>query len=396
MRILISTWSLQVGGGEVLAMNLAAELVRRGHRVFLFNQRAELIDEALVARLLPPAVTVLSMRNNPIASFWAYKINALQKMFGRPASFYAKRQRAHLSKCLQLHRIELISSHATFSDAMCVPVAQRLNIPVVITEHGEYGHFIADGRRDFAPVLLGAQRILTVSKYNQRVLEQALKNLPPVETIYNGVATGGTYSGAAMRQQMAIPMEAFVFGMVARGIENKGWEQAILAFQQFCAVAHQRPVRLVLVGGSEYLLKLQATYAADTNIIFAGQVPNPDFYIAGFDVGLLPTYFRAEALPLAIIEYMTNGKPVIATHVGGISELLQPNDAAAGQLIELNALTHKPNVAAVAQAMVHYYTNSELYAMHAHNARQASQQFSMQVCAAHYEHAFNRVLAGAN
>ena len=52
MNILISTWSLQVGGGEILAMNLAAGLDRLGHQVTVFNQRAELHDAALVQRLL--------------------------------------------------------------------------------------------------------------------------------------------------------------------------------------------------------------------------------------------------------------------------------------------------------------------------------------------------------
>lgn len=61
MRILISTWSLQVGGGEVLAIDLAAELHRRGHEVFVFNQRAELIDHDVVQRLLPASIRVLSM-----------------------------------------------------------------------------------------------------------------------------------------------------------------------------------------------------------------------------------------------------------------------------------------------------------------------------------------------
>ena len=62
-------------------------------------------------------------------------------------------------------------------------------------------------------------------------------------------------------------------------------------------------------------------------------------------------------------------------------------------MIELDAVTHKPDVAALVRAMTRYYTDSALYAKHAHNARQASQEFTMQVCAAHYEHAFQQVLA---
>ena len=396
MNILISTWSLQIGGGEVLAMNLAAELVRRGHFVFIFNQRDTMIDNDLVNRLLPPQVQVLSMAEKPWGRFWAHKVNALQHRLGLPATFFERYQQAYLMECLSRYRIELISSHATFSDRLCAPVAHRMQLPLVITEHGEYSRFILEGRRDFAAVLQSACRILTVSKYNQQVLQQAVTGLPQVQTIYNGVTTDSSHNAAEMRHHLSLPDEAFVFGMVARGIADKGWEQAIQAFKQFrVGMKDKRPVRLVLVGGSEYLNQLQLAYAADKDIVFVGQVPNPDFYIAGFDVGLLPTFFPSEALPLVIIEYMMNGKPVIATRIGGISELLESDRGFAGQLVELDAITQTPSLALLVQAMHRYYVEPDLYAKHAHNARLASQQFTMQTCTTQYEHVFQQVLVSS-
>ena len=396
MRILLSTWSLQIGGGEVLAMNLAAELVKLGHQVVFFNHRDELVDHDLVKRLLPSEVQVLSVAKKPWGKFLAHKVNALQHWLGLPATFFERYQQAYLLECLSRYRIELISSHATYSDRLCAPVAQRLQLPLVITEHGEYSQFILEGRLDFAAVLQSASRILTVSKYNQQVLQRAVTGLPQVQTIYNGVTTDSSHNAAEMRHHLALPDEAFVFGMVARGIADKGWKQAIQAFEQFRALKEDKsPVRLVLVGGSEYLNQLQIAYAADTDIVFIGQVPNPDFYITGFDVGLLPTFFPAEALPLAIIEYMINGKPVIATRTGGISELLESDMGHAGQLVELDAITKTPSLALLVQAMRRYYVEPELYAKHAHNARLASQQFTMQTCAKQYEHVFQQVLVGS-
>ncbi|MCB2408503.1 glycosyltransferase family 4 protein [Hymenobacter lucidus] len=391
MRILISTWSLQVGGGEVLAMNLAAELCRRGHDVFVFNQRAELIDPALVARLLPPQVKVLSMADNPRSTFWSYKVNALQQRLGRPATFYKQRQQAYLADCLQRYRIELVNSHATVSDEICAPLTQRLGIPFVITEHGEYNKFLLEGRRDFAPVLRTAERILAVSRYCQHNLEQALPDLPLVQTVYNGVVTK-VYDAAETRRTLHIPAEAFVFGMVARGIEDKGWKYAIQAFQQVKAAGLGRPLRLVLVGGSSYLQSLQAEFGSDTDIIFTGQVPNPDFFVAGFDVGLLPTYFRAEALPLAIIEYMVTGKPTIATRVGGIPELIEPTTGPTGQLVDIEPATYTPNLAMLTAAMRRYCTEPALYAAHVQNCQRASTEFTMENCAAQYEHAFEQAV----
>ncbi|GAB2775938.1 hypothetical protein GCM10027175_12110 [Hymenobacter latericoloratus] len=383
---------MQVGGGEVLAMNLAAELHRRGHTVFVFNQRAELIDQALVARLLPPQVQVLSMADKPGESFWAYKINALQQRLGRSATFFQQRQQAYLAECLRRHRIELISSHATVADAICMPVAQQLGIPLVITEHGEYNKFLQEGRRDFAPVLQAAARILTVSRYCQRNLKAAFPGLPALETVYNGVVTTPANAQEA-RRALHIPSDAFVFGMVARGIEEKGWKYAVQAFQHVKGEAAGRPLYLVLVGGSPYLQQLQAECAADTSIVFTGQVPNPDFYVAGFDVGLLPTYFRAEALPLAIIEYMVSGKPSVATRVGGIPELLESSAGLTGLLVDMEPATYTPQLPMLTAAMRRYYQEADVYASHAQNALEASQQFSIETCAAQYERAFQLAAA---
>lgn len=373
-------------------MNLAAELHRRGHDVFVFNQRAELIDSELVARLLPPEVKVLSMADNPRSTFWAYKVNAVQQRLGRPATFYNQRQEVYLADCLQRYRIELVNSHATVSDEICAPLAQRLGIPLVITEHGEYNKFLLEGRHDFAPVLRAAERILAVSRYCQRNLEQAIPDLPPVQTVYNGVLTKA-YEAAETRRTLNIPADTFVFGMVARGIEDKGWKYAIQAFQQVKAAVPGRPLRLVLVGGSAYLQGLKTEFRDDIDIIFTGQVPNPDFFVAGFDVGLLPTYFRAEALPLAVIEYMVTGKPAIATRVGGIPELIEPATGPTGQLVDIEPATYTPNLAMLTAAMQRYCTDAALYVAHVENCRRASAEFTMEKCAVQYEHAFEQAVA---
>ena len=392
MRILISTWSLQVGGGEVLAMNLAAELARRGHEVFVFSQRAWLIDPDLVQRLLPAGVRVLSMADRPGRRFWASKVNALQQRLGRVATYYDRQQQAYLAQCLRRFRIELISSHSTFSDLMCAPAAAAQGIPLVITEHGDYSAFLLEGRQDFDSVLRMARRIITVSDYCKQNLERTFTNLPPLQTVYNGVVAQ-PHDGQLMRRQLGIPAGAFVFGMVARGVEQKGWKYAVQAFRQVQSRLPDRELRLVLVGGSAYLQELQAECAANADIVFTGQVPNPDFYVAGFDVGLLPSCFRSEALPLAVIEYTVSGKPSVATRVGGVPELLEPGSGPTGLLVEVDAPAFTPNVDQLRAAMLRYCTEPELCAAHAANCRLAASRFTMQACADQYEEAFRQVLA---
>jgi glycosyltransferase involved in cell wall biosynthesis len=223
-------------------------------------------------------------------------------------------------------------------------------------------------------------------------LAENLPKLPLLQTVYNGVVVAvASDAKAAMRQQLNIPPDAFVMGMAARGRPDKGWQCAIDAFRQLRKHATERPLRLVLVGGSEYLDELQQQFAAEIDIIFTRRVPNPDFYVAGFDVGLLPTYFAAEALPLVIIEYMASGKPTIATAVGGIPELLQSTSGDTGQLLELSADTGQPDPAELAAAMLRYYSDSALYQRHAACAHAAQRNFTMPACVDHYEQLYARV-----
>ena len=393
MNILISTWSLQVGGGEILAMNLAAALAGLGHQVTIFNQRAELVDAELVQRLLPPEVRVLSMADRPRRSFLAYKLNALGQRLGLKTAFYERAQRAYFNACLKRYTIELVNSHATYSDRLCAPVMQRTGIPFIITEHGEYTMFVREGKTDFAPMLRLADAIVTVSDYCRRVLQAGIPGLPTTQTIYNGIRVDAPASAAAMRRALGISPQAFVFGLVARGISEKGWEAAILAF---LSLGHSlaQDVQLVLVGGSGYVDALREQYKTAAGVHFVGRVPNPDFYVAGFDVGLLPSYFAGEALPLAVIEYLFYRKPVVATNVGGISEiLLDPALGAAGLLIELDPATHRPDVAALTAAMRQYATDSDLYARHQQTAQARQATFSLSACARQYAALFEVVAA---
>lgn len=371
-------------------MNLAAGLDRLGHRVVIFNQRAELHDRALTQRLLPAGVRVLSMADRPRWSYWAYKLNALGQRLGLRYSFYERAQQAYFQSCLKQYAVELVNSHATYSDRLCAPVLRDAGIPFIITEHGEYTMFVREGRPlDFASVLYQADAIVTVSNYCRQVLQAGIAELPPIQTIFNGIRVDAPPAAGAMREQLGIAAGAFVFGMVARGIVEKGWEAAILAFRALQPLV-SCDVQLVLVGGSDYLNDLQAQHATEPGVHFVGRVSNPDFYVTGFDVGLLPSYFAGEALPLAVIEYLFYDKPVVATNIGGMGEILLDTASgdAAGLLTALDPATQRPDVPALAAAMRRYVTDAKLYAAHQQAAQRRQTTFSLASCLRQYEALF--------
>lgn len=89
-------------------------------------------------------------------------------------------------------------------------------------------------------------------------------------------------------------------------------------------------LRLVLVGDGQYRPELEARAMAlgvDSRVCFLGQLPAGEVVRAQLDqADLLVLPSRQEGLPRAMIEAMARGLPCIGSTVGGIPELLPPED----------------------------------------------------------------------
>ncbi len=110
------------------------------------------------------------------------------------------------------------------------------------------------------------------------------------------------------------------------------------------------------------------------HIHFVGHATDPNFWIEAFNVGLLPTYFPGESLPNSVIEYLSLGKPVIATKIGGILEMLTFEDRQAGCTVDLTS-TGVGNISQLAEAMTRYLDKPDLLEEHAELAKQAFKNF---------------------
>jgi glycosyltransferase involved in cell wall biosynthesis len=117
----------------------------------------------------------------------------------------------------------------------------------------------------------------------------------------------------------------------------------------FVAVARRLPkYAFVWIGNQK-----QPEFEYPENTYFMGNIPNAGAYTKFADLFFLPSNY--EGLPIVIIEALSMGVPVVASAVGGISELLDGKNgyAVANQeelmaekieeLLHLNAMT-KQNV----------------------------------------------------
>lgn len=186
--------------------------------------------------------------------------------------------------------------------------------------------------------------------------------------IYDGIDTDGDFDNEAkqsVRREFAIPETSKIIGMVARIAPQKDYATLIKAAAR--VVRDDPTVRFFVVGDYaqsaantlhyEEVKRMLTEQNMSSYFIFTGFRKDVPRLISAMDVFVLSTHH--EGLPLVLLEGMAQSKPVIATDVDGIPELVI--DGETGLLHEhendeqlaahiLSLLGNKTRAAALAQA----------------------------------------------
>lgn len=398
MKILIVLEDLRTGGAQTFALRLAQALHRAGHEVHLYDHYAYLVNHKLVRQLAPDVPVISYGTNSPRQDWLLRKVDGLSRRLGRLASMREGQLIEHLRQTIQRLQPDVVNSHTIKADYAAAKALEPLSIPLVITMHGCYELFLhkADApevtpKGNYA--LQQAAAVVYLTAKNLEIFEQAgVRPLASLlhQQIYNGF--DGQFSAEKpqhSRVALGIAPEDKVFGMVARGIPEKGWGHAVNSF--LALEAAYPTLQLVLVGESDYLTELKARHP-HPRLHFTGFSRNPIDWVDMFDVGLLPSYFHAESLPNSIAEYLSCGKPVIASRIGEVPAMLESAAGPAGIVLDqANWQLTDPNQ--LTEAMRAYLTQPALLAEHQLRAALAFEKFRMKYCLAAYENLFQQAQA---
>jgi len=190
-------------------------------------------------------------------------------------------------------------------------------------------------------------RLITVSESLKRKIISEGRTGAPIITIPNGVDLVGDASKriGKVRSSLNIPEEAPLIGIIARLEPEKGHQYFIGAAAEVLKV--KPAARFLIVGeGSCYshLRDQVKRLGLSESVIFTGQRDDVPELVTALDVVVLSSVREAQGLSL--LEAMALAKPVVATRVGGIPEVVQhgesgllvpPADSAAlaGAILEL-------------------------------------------------------------
>jgi teichuronic acid biosynthesis glycosyltransferase TuaC len=223
-----------------------------------------------------------------------------------------------------------------------VAMARRLGIPAVLGSIGSDLNRIPD---PFSRWLtrLAMNRAEFVMTKGEHLRQQAIRmgvNARKVRTVLNGCDTSVFHVAdrAAARTHLGIGDEAELILFVGRLDTTKGIVELLDAFT---SLASRRPnLRLTYVGdgpGGVELRRKAKDLALEGRILFANACSSQKVaqWLAAANLLALPSY--SEGCPNVILEAISCGRPVIATDVGGIPELVNekcgilvaPRDSAA-------------------------------------------------------------------
>jgi L-malate glycosyltransferase len=131
---------------------------------------------------------------------------------------------------------------------------------------------------------------------------------------------------ATARANLGVSEDTILIGAVGHFGRVKGLDVAVRAFDALLRRQPARPARLVVVGrgtpAEESCLRALARRAPNGSVSFAGFREVVEQDLAALDVFLHTP--RAEAFGLVVAEAMATGLPVVAAGVGGVVDLVRP------------------------------------------------------------------------
>jgi glycosyltransferase involved in cell wall biosynthesis len=388
LHILISIESFFDGGAEMFAIRLANEL-SLNQQVYFIEVYPYLSKEKRQLSLLDTTRIRLIQPGKNFIGLWLYKNSPNQ--YGdnttkrKVAQLYRFFKRLQVKLFIKKNRITVVNSHSWDSDVFFAFLKKELKFNLVVSLHGHY-EFLADKRKNYTALtsatLNAVDTVIYTSPKQKKTLDKYCLEPAKIKKIFYGVSM--PLEKKITRYQIGNCLNLV---MAARGIKEKGWEEAILAVLQ---VQRKYPgfVKLNLVGEGECIDYLKIKYHSPA-IFFLGYQSNVIDIVCASHIGLLPTYYIAESLPNTIIEYLFCGKPVITTNVGAIREMISINEEMAGACINLQDMDN--SVDAIAIAIENYINNPALIEKHSVISLQAAEKFAMKNCIEKYLNVFTQV-----
>jgi L-malate glycosyltransferase len=231
--------------------------------------------------------------------------------------------------------VDVVHCHLPSAASMGRIAARIVGVPVVYTEHNLQERYHPFTRAANLATWTAQDHVIAVSDEVRRSIPPATARLVPVTVIENGVDTGrfqrNLAGGARVRHELGIDDGAPVVGTVAVFRRQKRLDVWLAAAARIADVVPG--ARFILVGDGperQALAALGARLTLTGRLHFVGLRIDVRDYLSAMDVFVSSSAY--EGMPVAMLEAMACGLPVVATRVAGNIDVV--DDGATGLLVD--------------------------------------------------------------
>ena len=226
-------------------------------------------------------------------------------------------------------KFDLINAHWIYPDGVAsVQVARKLNLPIMLTAHGcdinLYSNFFLR-RIQIRDALQKSNSISVVSPaLKQKIIDLGVSE-NKVQVIPNGVDLDqfAPIDQTSCRKQLGLTLNNKIILFVGALEPVKGLEYLLEAMVQIRSL-YQNLIVAIVGDGPLYKVLVQMTEKLNlnNNVLFFGAKKHDEvpIWMNACDLFCLPSI--REGWPCVIMEALACGKPVVASKVGGIPNIL--------------------------------------------------------------------------
>lgn len=228
---------------------------------------------------------------------------------------------------IKKNKIDLIHAHGARVNFWGSIAALLTGIPIISTEHNidlwrqdTFSFNMIDKFTFFInKIRIGVSPAVCKMLYKQGI------NSDKIVCIENGIDVDRfncKFNKIAKRDEFKVPIEAKIIGTIGRLTEQKGHIYLIESAAHFLNVF---PSSIILIVGDgplmETLKKQVKKLDIENKVIFAGHRDDIPEIMSIIDIFVLPSI--TEGLPLVLLEAMAAKKPIVASNVSGVPDVIK-------------------------------------------------------------------------
>lgn len=307
----------RVGGAQTHIYGLCRCLTERGH-------------EPIVLAWEPSKPSFQVIDKIRVHRFW---IPSPLRAARYPAIYYLVLQIFVLTR---RYDVDIIHAHGYFHGIACALAGKVLNKPVVVTFHGPmrgwpelelpfYVSLIEPFLKKYLVYSITA--FICASEFTRREMRKSGFPISKLKMIRNWVTqfpTGTMSCSMDTLEKFGLYGRRFILSIGRLVDTEKGFSVLIGAFSLLAKKGHD--LDLVIAGDGpdkEMLLKYSMKLGVNDRVNFLGRVAGKDLSCLYEACEVLVHSARLDASPLAVLEALSFGKPVVATRIGGIPEIIE-------------------------------------------------------------------------